>query len=216
MNVSRISRIIERDFFGALLGMLLVVVLARFVLLIMEVSSWVLLAMLAIAAWSGAFLAHYSARSGDVMLDSLRSWTPQLRDICLKAMLWLLGTAAVIGVLTVLTASYDILGRVAGTIITTALAAGFLWPLSIMIDRAKSQAAGLLGAASVIVVYVLVIPLIWELDREEEELAVTSLVIGLAAPAGMCCLRMIHLPNSQLAGRVGVGLYSVRALRSRD
>ena len=83
----------------------------------------------------------------------------------MKVMLWMLVLAGVIGVATVLTASYDTLGRVAGTVIATAIVAGVLWPLSVLADREKSQPAGLLGMVAALVVYLLVIPLIWELDH---------------------------------------------------
>ena len=104
-----------------------------------------LAALLLIGAWSGVFLSHYSQRSDDALFDTLRSRTPLIRAFSLKVMLWLLGTAAVIGVLTVLTASYEILGRVGGTVLVTAIVAGILWPLSLMVDRPKTSACRLAG-----------------------------------------------------------------------
>lgn len=209
MNLTHISRVIERDLFWALLGTLMAVIWIRLILLVAILNPLHLIALLLIGAWSGAFLAHYSSRSDDAMFLALRSRTPQLRSMCLKAMLWLLGTAAVIGVLTVLTASYDILGRVAGTILATAIAAGFLWPLSIMIDRPKTVASGLFGMAAAVVVYSLIIPLIWDLDPQDEEILLSSLAIGLTAPVGMITLLMIRFPKVRLAGRVGTVLYVV-------
>ncbi len=209
MDLSRISRIIERGFFWALLGALTAVILIRLLLLVAELKPLHLTALLLIGAWSGVFLSRFSSRYDDAMFIALRSRTPRLRAMSLKAMLWLLGTAAVIGVLTVLTASYDILGRVAGTILVTAVAAGFLWPLSIMIDSPKMLAAGLFGMAAVVVVYSLVIPLIWELDHQDEEILFSSLVIGLTTPVGMMALLMVRLPRVQFAGRVGTVLYAL-------
>jgi hypothetical protein len=130
MDLVRISRMLERDVFWALVGTLLAVVLVRFLLLFASLDLWILVALLLIGGWSGVFLSHYSQRSDDALFDSLRAQTPKLRSLCLKIMLWLLGTAAVIGVLTVLTASYEVLGRLSGTVFATALAAGMLWPLS--------------------------------------------------------------------------------------
>jgi hypothetical protein len=207
MDLVRVSRLIERHFFWALVGALLAVVVVRFALLVMTVNPWIMAALLSIGAWTGIFLSHYSRRSDDALFDSLRSRTPFLRALSLKAMLWLLGTAAVLGVLTVLTASYEILGRVGGTVLATAIVAGFLWPLSLMVDRAKIMAAGLLGMASVIVVYCLIIPLIWDLDSYGEEMFFLSLAIGLTTPLGMAAMLMVAFPKTQLAGRLGIVVY---------
>lgn len=207
MDLVRVSRIIERDIFSALVGALLAVVVVRLLLLFVSFNPWVLAALLLIGAWSGVFLSHYSQRSDDALFDTLRSRTPLIRALCLKVMLWLLGTAAVIGVLTVLTASYEILGRVSGTVLATAIAAGILWPLSLMVDRPKTVPAGLLGMAAVIVVYCLVIPLIWDLDSYDEEMFFLSLVIGLTTPLGMAAMLMISFPRTQMAGRLGIIVY---------
>ena len=207
MDLARVSRMVERDFFWALVGSLLAVVVVRVVLLVMPVNTWILSALLLIGAWTGVFLSHYSQRSDDVLFDSIRSQTPLLRALCLKVMLWLLGAATVIGVLTVLTASYDILGRVASTVLATAFAAGVLWPLSVMVDRSKTMASGLLGMASVLVVYCLVIPMIWDLDTFPNEMFALSLVIGLTTPLGMAALRMVMTPRTHLSGRMGIAVY---------
>jgi hypothetical protein len=207
MDLVRVSRLIERHFFWALVGALLAVVVVRFALLVMTVNPWIMAALLLIGAWTGIFLSHYSGRSDDALFDSLRSRTPLLRALSLKAMLWLLGTAAFLGVLTVLTASYEILGRVGGTVLATAIVAGILWPLSLMVDRSKTMAAGLLGMASVIVIYCLIIPLIWDLDSYGEEMFFLSLVIGLTTPLGMAAMLMVAVPKTQFAGRLGIVIY---------
>ncbi len=160
-----------------------------------------------IGAWSGIFLSHFSQQSDDALFDTLRAQTPRLRSLCLKVMLWLLGTAAVIGVLTVLTASYGVLGRVGGTVLATALTAGVLWPLSLMVDRPKTLAAGFLGMASVIVVYCLILPLIWDLDSYDEEMFFLSLVIGLTVPLGMGALLMVPISTTRFAGKLGIVIY---------
>ena len=207
MDPVRVSRIIERDIFWALVGALLGVVVVRCLLLFVVVNPWILATLLLIGSWTGIFVSRYSQRSDDALFDSLRSRTPLLRSLCLKAMLWLLGTAAVIGVLTVLTASYDILGRMGGTMLVTAIAAGILWPLSLLVDRSKTVAAGLLGMASVIVVYSLIVPLIWDLDSGDEEMLSLSLVIGLMAPLGMVAMLMVPVKKTQWAGRLGIVVY---------
>jgi hypothetical protein len=202
-----LARAVERDLFGALLGMLGTALVARVLLLAYEVPAIVLGALLLIGAAGGVFATHYGSRSADTVGASFRTWNTQLRRVSLKVMLWMLALAAVIGVVTVLTASYDTLGRVAGTVIATAVAAGILWPLSVLADRRDSQAAGLLGMASTLVVYFLVIPLIWELDRRGDEMAISGLVIGLTVPFGMFFLWLTNVAATWISARVGVGVY---------
>lgn len=61
--------------------------------------------------------------------------------------------------------------------------------------------------ASVLVVYVLVIPLIWDLDRQDEEMVISSLVIGLTVPFGMFFLSLKNVAATWIAARAGVGVY---------
>jgi hypothetical protein len=176
-------------------------------LLVYEVPEMILVLLLLVGVASGAFAAHYGSRSAETVVVSFQTWNTRLRRVSLKAMLWMLALAAVIGVLTVLTANYDTLGRVAGTVTATAIAAGILWPLSVLADRKNTQAAGLLGMASVVVVYLLVIPLIWDLDQQDEEMAISSFVIGLTVPFGMLFLSLKNTPATWISARVGVAGY---------
>jgi hypothetical protein len=187
--------------------MLVTALVARLLLLAYEVPAIILVGLLLLGAASGAFVTHYGSRSAETVVDVFQTWNTRLRRVSLKVMLGMLALAAVIGVITVLTASYDTLGRVAGTVITTGLAAGVLWPLSMLADHRKTQAAGLLGMASTLVVYFLVIPLIWDLDRHEDEMAVSGLVIGLTVPFGMFFLVLTNFAATWIAARVGVGVY---------
>ena len=201
------ARAIERDLFGALLGSLASTLIARFLLLAFELPAIILVGVLLLGAAAGAFSAHYGSRSSETVVVSFRTWNTRLRQVSLKVMLWMLALAGVTGVATVLTASYDTLGRVAGTVIATAIVAGVLWPMSHLADSDKSQSAGLLGMVAALVVYLLVIPLIWELDRQEEEMVITSLVIGLTVPFGMFFLSLTNVAATWIAARVGVGVY---------
>ncbi len=202
-----LARAIERNLFGGMIGMLASTVIARLLLLAMEIPVFILGFLLLIGAATGAFVTHYGSRSAETVTAAFGSWNTRLRRVSLMVMLWMLALATVIGILTVLTASYDTLGRVAGTVITTAFAAGLLWPLSLLADRKETQPSGLLGMASVIIVYLLVIPLIWDLDRQHEEMLVSSLVIGFTVPFGMFFLGLLNNPNTWIAARAGVGFY---------
>ena len=202
-----LARAIERDLFGALLGSLASTLIARFLLLAFELPVIILVGLLLLGAVAGAFAAHYGSRSSETVVVSFRTWNTRLRRVSLKVMLSMLVLAGVTGVATVLTASYDTLGRVAGTVIATAIVAGVLWPMSRLADGERSQPAGLLGMVASLVVYLLVLPLIWELDRQEEEMAITSLVIGLTVPFGMFFLSLTNVGATWIAARVGVGVF---------
>jgi len=131
-----------------------------------------------------------------------------LRNVFLRVMLWSLGFAAATGALAVLFRG-QLVWRVVGTGLITALAAGLMMPASALVDREKSRAAGLLGMAGVIVEFILALILIWNVPRHlfgvriEDELAQTLVVFGLAALLIMALLRLLHVPKGVVAARVG-------------
>ena len=112
-----LARAIERDLFGAMLGSLASTLIARFLILAFEMPEILLAVLLMVGAAGGAFAAHYGSRSSETVVVKFRTWNTRLRRISLKVMLCMLVLAGVTGVATVLTASYDTLGRVAGTVI---------------------------------------------------------------------------------------------------
>ncbi|MCA9179699.1 MAG: hypothetical protein KDB14_34825 [Planctomycetales bacterium] len=203
----QLARTVERNLFGALLGAVAASLLARLVLLVMHVPGIPLAALLIIGASAGAFVAQHRARESDPVTTRWLAWNAMLRRLSLKVMLWMVAAAAVIGVLTVLTASYEVLGRVAGTVVATAIAAGLLWPLSVMVDQPEKQSAGLLGMFNVVLVYIMVVPLIWDLDPHGRQMLFSSLVFGLTAPFGMFYLTLTRQPAGWIASRVGVATY---------
>jgi len=207
MSLAKQARAVERDIFGALIGTLTGALACRLVLLAIDLNVYVLFALLGIGAWSGVFIAHLAASRSDVAVESLRTWALQFRRVCLRIMLWLLGAAAVFGVLSVLTASYDVVGRIAGTAALTAFAAGLLWPFSILMDRDTHRNVGMFGAASVIAIYLLVTPSIWNLGQREEEAALAGLIVGLMMPFGLVVMMLINTRVARVAGLVGMGLY---------
>ena len=134
-----------------------------------------------------------------------------LRTILLRVMLWSLGVAAATGVLAVLALPGDLPWRVVGTGITTAFACALMLPTSGLVDRKDSRAAGLLGMAGIVLEFIMALMLIWEAPRylfaglwDEEEIALTMLVFGLAVPLIMGLLQLERKPHGFLAGRVGI------------
>jgi hypothetical protein len=200
---------VEIYVYTALLGVLLAVVLVRMLLLFLEMPTQVLVAVLLAGAAGGLWVGHSQQRKDAKLLAILQSKAPLFRALCLKTVLGLLAIAAVVGVLTVLTASYDVLGRLSGTLAATAVAAAVLWPLLALLDKPKSMAAGLFGIIATMVVYGLALPLIWGFGYRQQEIGLSALAIGLSAPFGMAALRLIELPKTQLAGRVGTLLYAI-------
>jgi hypothetical protein len=209
MSLAETSRMIERDIFGALVGILGGVLVSRFILLAVDLPILLLVAILAIGAWTGGFLAHLRAGESKRAVASLQAVASKFRQVCLRTMLWLLGAAAVFGVLSVLTASYDLVGRLAGTAAITAVAAGLLWPFSIQLDNERYRSMGLFGAVSVIVAYVLVIPVVWNIGHREEEAALSSLLLTVMLPAGLGTMVLMQLRPARISGIFGSAIYFV-------
>lgn len=113
-------------------------------------------------------------------------------------MLWSLGLAAATGVLAVLFQGGDLVWRVVGTGLATAAACGLLIPTSLLIDRERTRAAGLLGMAVVILEFLLALGLTWQLlqgflsgvNGAEMRCILTMVFIGLATPIIMIAIRV--------------------------
>lgn len=122
------------------------------------------------------------------------------RAVLLRLMLWSLGLTAATGVLAVLFQGGDLVWRVVRTELATAAACGLLIPLSVLIDRERTRAAGLLGMAVVILEFLLALGLIWEVLQgilsgvmyAEWRCILTMVFIGLATPIIM---RTIQVPR---------------------
>lgn len=174
MSLAKQARAAERDIFGALIGALFAVVISRLILLASDISFYGLAAIVLIGTWSGAFVPHIATNQSASAMTSLRTFALAFQSVGLRIMLWLLGIAAVLGVLAVLTESYDVVGRVASTAAVTGVAAGLLFPCLTMLDAEKKWRAGVLGTVSVFASYFLVLPSIWQLGNRVDESASTT------------------------------------------
>lgn len=86
------------------------------------------------------------------------------QKVCFKVMLWSLGVAAVLGVLAVLTASFEVVGRVTATAFLTSAAAAFLWQAAVRLEQ--SESATKMAQAGAILFYLFALGGIWDLGNE--------------------------------------------------
>ncbi len=136
----------------------------------------------------------------------------EARKLILKVLLWSLALAAVAGVLAVLLAS-DVIWRVMGTGFLTAAAALLMMPLSLMVDRQKSQPAGLFGLAAVVVEFILILMMIWEVNTLVgggwelfRSLWMTVNVAAGSSVAAMIFLLARNRREARVAATVGLAL----------
>ncbi len=208
-TLAKRARVVERDVFGALIGALVGLTICRLSALVIDINPFALIAMLLIGSWSGAFVAHIGVRRSVEALDSMRSVASAIRAICLRTILWLLGIASVLGVLAVLTGSFEVVGRVAATAAVTAFAALVLWPLLRLFDEGKNWRVGLFGTVSVVAAYLLGMPSIWELGFRPEESSLSGLTIALMMPVGLIAMYLSNSRATRVAGFVSVLIYAV-------
>lgn len=128
-------------------------------------------------------------------------------------MLWSLALAAVCGAVAILVAEKEVVWRVVGTAIATAVASALMMATSLLMDHDKSRSAGTLGMVAVVVEYLLVLSLIWELGNYlswvislEDRLGFTILFIALTVLPAMLFLRLLPEPVMRVAMRVGLCL----------
>lgn len=133
-----------------------------------------------------------------------------LRTAIFRAMLGLLGLAALTGVASVLLLRETVMWRIIGTELSAACACGLFLPCLPMIDRVRTRAAGLLGMTGVLVEFVIAIVLIWELTfvflgvRWESELALTMVLLGFSFVASIRLLPETHGKEQPVAAWSGI------------
>ena len=209
MSLAKQARAVERDIFGALIGALVAVALSRMILLAADLSFYALVSILLIGVWSGVFVAHVATNQSASAITSLRTFAITFQSVGLRIMLWLLGIAAVLGVLAVLTGSYHVVGRVATTAAVTGIAAGLLFPCLRMLDAERKWRGGVLGTVSVFASYFFVVPSIWEFGNRVDESAVAAFVVMIMLPVGVFAMYLTHQRRTRLAGWVAAVLYAL-------
>ena len=116
------------------------------------------------------------------------------------------------GFLVVLLVPWDVSTRILLVAAVTAIAAGLMFPLSSMIARSRSRAAGLFGMAVVIVEFVLLLLFIWIFDRHtfsyefDRRIWLTVQIVLMTAVPAAVFLRMFTAKRTRFAGRVGLAV----------
>ncbi len=194
MSLQDQARVVERDIFGALIGTLSGVMVCRVALLAVEVNVFLLIALLAIGAWSGGFIAHAATSRSEAAIQSLRTWAIQFRRVCLRTMLWLFGAASVIAAYVLVTPSIWNLGHrgeemaLAGLIVTLMLPFGLVVMMLIQTEVARvAGVAGLGLYASVLIIFLTALwsPNQWYRNDEWWETGFALAGYGAAAMASL-------------------------------
>lgn len=105
------------------------------------------------------------------------------QKVLFKVMLWSLGAAAVLGVIAVLTASFEVVGRVTVTAVLTSAVAAFLWQAAVRLEQ--SEAATKMAQTGAILFYLFALGGIWN-NGNEVKLWVT----------GFTCLACLTVASS--------------------
>lgn len=86
------------------------------------------------------------------------------QKVLFKVMLWSLGVAAILGVTAVLTASFDVVGRVTATAFLTSATAAFLWQAAVRLEQ--SPLAMKIAQVGAVLFYLFALCGIWQIGPE--------------------------------------------------
>ena len=116
------------------------------------------------------------------------------------------------GILVSRLTGWDVMIRALVCAAVTAIAAALMFPLSSMVARSRSRAAGLFGMAAVIVEFVLLLLLIWMLDAHssgygvDNRIWLTAQIVLMTAVPAAVFFRMLTAERARLAGRIGLAV----------
>lgn len=133
----------------------------------------------------------------------------------LRIMLGMLAIAAAAGVLAVFI-STEVMGRVAGTAVLTAVVCGLAMPVSRKLDDEKKRAGGLIGLGSLVAAFIVGASAIWIdiIYRGGDisfRLAMSALVLAVGGLIASMLLDRVRGGIGALAARVGLGADGVAA-----
>jgi hypothetical protein len=126
----------------------------------------------------------------------------------LRAMLALVGLAALAGVATIFLPAKEFLARIAGTLITSAFAIALALPASKKLDREETRPLGLAMLAAIVPCFVLVLTAIWIGLvfgwRVELEVMLTALHYAGCAVVLLIALGLCRGEATRVSGRLAV------------
>jgi hypothetical protein len=131
-----------------------------------------------------------------------------LQRILLRAMLALVGLAALAGVATIFLPAKEFLGRIAATLITSAFAIALALPASKKLDREETRPMGLAMLTAIVPCFVLVLASIWIGLvfgwRVELEVFFTAMHYAACAVVFLVALGLTRGEATRVSGRLAV------------
>ncbi len=124
------------------------------------------------------------------------------QKLLFKTMLWSLGVAAVMGVAAVLTASLDVVWRVAGTAFLTSAVSAFLWQAAVRLEQ--SELATKIAQGGAILFYLFALCGIWEIGDEGKMWGTACICLGIltVASGGWALQRQVEYRHTGLVAAV--------------
>ena len=131
----------------------------------------------------------------------------------MRVMLWALGAAAVLGAAAILIGDIGGIWRIRATAMMTEIAAGLMITTGGIADKARTRPAGLLGMAVIVVEFLLVMMLTWDINRalmlSDSPFWVTAFSLALCTPPAMVFVTLRQQEHTRRAAVVGLALTAI-------
>jgi hypothetical protein len=137
------------------------------------------------------------------------------RNLLIRILLWALAVAAASGLLAVFLTDRDLVLRLTAMGFVTAAAAGLMLPCSLMMDKAKTRIAGLLGMTLCAGEFLLAVAFIWSKlgwSDLDEQVGLTMVVLALVGLPAVGLVALASSPVGKVAGRIGAFIAAANAL----
>lgn len=135
-----------------------------------------------------------------------------LQRLLLRAMLWCLGAAALLGGLAILVSDSSMTWRISLTCVFGAVASALAIPMARLMDRAADRRAGLAGIGLIMVCFLMALAAVWAkflTGRNQEKLALTALVLVPLSAAAFFGVWLTCRAAHRSAGRLAVAVTAV-------
>ncbi|CAG1010490.1 hypothetical protein PHYC_03861 [Phycisphaerales bacterium] len=132
-----------------------------------------------------------------------------LQRLLLRAMLWCLGAAALLGGLAILVSDSSMTWRISLTCVFGAVASALAIPMARLMDRAADRRAGLVGIVLIMVCFLMALAAVWAkflTGSNQEKLALTALVLVPTSGAAFVGVWLSCRAAHRSAGRLGIAV----------